>query len=138
MILFSHIGLLVLTVVALLLAWRELRAQDAQLSEFRTRLDEFDRQQQLHGQSISGLTAGAIGVDRRLHRLETREQVLSERQENLEIRHTDELPYDRAIRLVQQGAGRRRLIEELDLSESEASLIVRLHGGVEEQSASGA
>ena len=67
-------------------------------------------------------------MDRRVHRLEQREKALSERQESFEIQQADEQPYGQAIRLVQQGAGVRRLVDELDLSESEADLIVRLHG----------
>ena len=94
------------------------------------RLHAADLQQQLElvRQSISGLTAGAVGVDRRMQRLESREKTLSERQETYENQQADEQPYGQAIRLVQQGAGVIRLVDELGLSESEADLIVRLHG----------
>ena len=91
-------------------------------------VDELGQQLELIRQSISGLTAGAVGMDRRVHRLEQREKALSERQESFEIQQADEQPYGQAIRLVQQGAGVGRLVGELDLSESEADLIVRLHG----------
>jgi FtsZ-interacting cell division protein ZipA len=79
-------------------------------------------------QSISGLTSGAVGVDRRVQQLESSARSLSDRQETYENQQADERPYGHAIRLVQQGAGINRLIQELDLSESEADLIVRLHG----------
>ncbi len=92
------------------------------------RADKLQRELELVRQSISGLTAGAVGMDRRMQRLEVREKVLSERQETYENQQADEQPYGHAIRLVQQGAGVGRLVEELDLSESEAQLIVRLHG----------
>ena len=82
----------------------------------------------LQAQGVSALTAGSRGVDRRLGRLEAREQVLSRRQDTFESQQADERPYHRAIQMVQQGAGTRRLMEELELSESEAGLIVRLHG----------
>ena len=94
----------------------------------QARIDEIAQQLELVRQSISGLTAGAVGMDRRVHRLEQREKSLSERQESFEIQQADEQPYGQAIRLVQQGAGVGRLVGELDLSESEADLIVRLHG----------
>jgi len=94
----------------------------------RERADDLQRQLELIRQSISGLTAGTVGMDRRLKRVEDRERVLSERQETYENQQADEQPYGHAIRLVQQGAGMNRLVEELDISESEADLIVRLHG----------
>lgn len=92
------------------------------------RLQTLERQLTLVCQSISGLTAGAVGIDRRMKALEQRERVLTERQETYENQQADEQPYGTAIRLVQQGAGVGRLVQELELSESEADLIVRLHG----------
>ncbi|MGB5497056.1 MAG: DUF2802 domain-containing protein [Sedimenticolaceae bacterium] len=86
------------------------------------------QQMMLVSQSISGLTAGAVGMDRRMRRLQAREKVLTERQETYDIQQADDQPYSHAIRLVQQGAATSRLIEELGLSESEADLILRLHG----------
>ena len=112
----------------LLVAWlagiglnRRLRAANQRIEQLQGELD-------LLRQSISGLTAGAVGVDRRVQQLEARERELAERQESYEIQHVDERPYGHAIRLVQQGAGAHRLVSELALSESEAELIVRLHG----------
>jgi hypothetical protein len=105
-------------------AWRNRRALDAARAE----TSALQRELQLLQQSVSGLTAGALGLDRRLDRLAARERVLAERQETYEIQQADEQPYSHAIRLVQQGASVNRLVQELELSESEASLIVRLHG----------
>lgn len=119
------LGLAVVGVVlAGVSAWRNRRALDAARAETAA----LQRELELLQQSVSALTAGALGLDRRLDRLAAREQVLAERQETYEIQQADEQPYSHAIRLVQQGAGVNRLVEELELSESEASLIVRLHG----------
>ena len=98
--------------------WRQMAQQLAALSQ---RLDIFQ-------QSLHGLTAGATGIDKRMFRLEAQERLLSERQETLENQRVDDQPYAKAISLVQQGAGVQRLMEELQLSESEAELIFRLHG----------
>ena len=95
------------------------------------RLAEADRQIALLQQSVTGLTAGAVGMDRRIRRLEAQERVLSERQQAFENQQAAEQPYSQAIRLVQQGSSVQRLVEELDLSESEALLISRLHGDPE-------
>lgn len=107
--------------VVVLLLRRQLERSSAQIAELRSQL-EWMRQ------SISGLTSGAVGVDRRVQHLEDSARTLSERQETYDNQQAEERPYGHAIRLVQQGAGINRLIQELDLSESEADLIVRLHG----------
>ncbi len=98
------------------------------LAEQTARAAQLQQQMTLVSQSISGLTAGAVGMDRRMRRLQAREKVLTERQETYDIQQADDQPYSHAIRLVQQGAATSRLIEELGLSESEAELILRLHG----------
>ena len=80
--------------------------------------------------SINGLTAGAVGVDNRLRGIEERESAIEHRQESIENQQSQgEAPFGEAIRLVQQGATAQRLVEELGLSQSEASLIHMIHGG---------
>ena len=119
--------LLPLAVIALffgVVAWSGLVSANRRLHAEHERVKRLHQELELVRQSISGLTAGAVGMDRRMRGLEAREKELSERQETYEI----EQPYGHAIRLVQQGASVRRLVDELDLSESEADLIVRLHG----------
>lgn len=111
-----------------LVAWVGAASVNARLQAEQARVKELEQQLELVRQSISGLTTGAVGMDRRMQQLETREKVLSERQETYEIQQADDQPYGHAIRLVQQGASALRLVQELDLSESEADLIVRLHG----------
>ena len=109
---------------ALLFARRAVRGQ-ALANE---RLAALEQQLTLQQQSISGLTAGAVGMDRRLRRAEATEKMIADRQETIENQQAAEQPYGHAIRLVQQGATTRRLMEELGLSESEANLLVQLHG----------
>ena len=108
--------------------WAAIARNNRRLAAERARGDELQQQLELARQSIRGLTTGAVGVDRRVGKLEARERLLSERQETYEIQQADEQPYGHAIRMVQQGAGVGRLVQELELSESEADLIVRLHG----------
>jgi hypothetical protein len=110
--------------VALLLAWRTRR----EFARLQAQVGEWHQQQQFQQQSISGLTAGAVGMDRRLNRMEATEKLLHDRQQTFENQQASEQPYSHAIRLVQQGASAQRLVEELSLSTSEAELIVRLHG----------
>jgi hypothetical protein len=114
-----------LLVVALLTLYRLQKRRFATLTRM---LALREHRQKLQEQSISGLTAGSAEIDRRLVRLEAAETVLSERQDAFESQQAAERPYQQAIRLVREGATSRRLVEELELSESEADLIVRLHG----------
>lgn len=117
--------LAILIAIVALLGWQLSRRHQSQLEQKSSELEH-----QLHfiQQSISGLTAGAVGMDKRMRRLEAQEKLLSERQETFENQQGKERPYSQAIRLVRQGASASRLVEELALSASEADLIVRLHG----------
>lgn len=126
---------LIIAVVAFLLAfvaWAGAAGINRRLSsqkrEAEQRYQALEQRLEWLQQSISGLTSGAVGMDRRMQRIEAREKVLAERQETYENQQIDEQPYGQAIRLVHQGAGVHRLVDELALSESEADLIVRLHG----------
>ncbi len=122
---------LALAAFALLLAvvaWVSAVRSSKRLQHSEARAADLQTQLELVRQSITGLTAGAVGMDRKLQQLAARERVLSERQETYENQQVDDQPYSHAIRLVQQGASVSRLVEELELSESEAELIVRLHG----------
>jgi hypothetical protein len=100
---------------------RQRRAMARQLETLSQKLEIFQ-------QSLHALTASAAGADKRMFRLEAQEKRLSERQETIENQRLSDQPYAQAIHLVQQGAGVRRLMEELQLSQSEAELIFRLHG----------
>lgn len=116
------VGAVLLALLLLVIhQYRQHRQLERRLAALTQRLDLFQ-------QSLHGLTAGAGGVDKRLAHLEDRERELSERQDELENQRAIDQPYAQAIGLVQQGASVPRLMEELQLSESEAELIHRLHG----------
>ncbi len=81
--------------------------------------------------TLNGLSTSTVVADQRLNALETRAAQIDQlkaRQEDLENQQEFDHPYAHAIRLVRQGASARRLMDELYLSETEAQLIVRLHG----------
>ena len=78
---------------------------------------------------FNAFCAGAVGVDKRVLRLEQSGRDLQHRQETIEQRqNTAQRPYGEAIYKVQKGADATRLVEEFGLSRSEADLIVMLHG----------
>lgn len=122
---------MVLALVALLIAVAALFFASnllQQNKELVRKVEALELASAMNQQSIQGLTSGAVGVDNRLRRMEAQEKLLTERQDTIENQQVEEQPYGNAIRLVQQGASKERLIDELELSESEADLIVRLHG----------
>jgi len=121
-------GLACIALLSALAALLLLHRSAQERTRLREQVERLQQQLALQQQSITGLTAGAIGIDRRLRRTEATERMISDRQEIIENQQAAEQPYSHAIRLVQQGATAARLMEELGLSESEASLLVRLHG----------
>jgi len=129
------LGTIVLLASALAWLLRELIRVRREQTDLKSQIDELAQPFKLQAQSINAHSACAIGVDRRLQQLEAQSAQLVERQVSIQNRQTtmdsrqaDERPYDRAIRMVKDGAGVRRLVEELELSESEANLIARMHG----------
>ncbi len=112
---------LVPVLAALLMLRRTVREQQRRIAAMEGKVQELTS-------SLNALCAGAVGVDRRVVRLERTNRDLEHRQETLENQDIPDRPYGEAIRLVQQGAGARRLIEELEMSPSEAELLVALHG----------
>jgi len=102
--------------------------ENLQRRRLATQLAQLQQKLEIFQQSLHALTASAAGADKRMFRLEAMEKRLCERQETIENQRLSEQPYAQAIRMVQQGAGTSRLVEELQLSESEADLIFRLHG----------
>lgn len=103
---------------------RQQRAQ----RDLLTRLDHLQKGQQQQARSLQGLASGTGGLNRRLSELEGQLRVARERLDIIEAQQATEQPYAHAIRLVRQGVSAQRLVEELELSASEAELIVRLHG----------
>jgi hypothetical protein len=106
----------------LLIQARTIRRQNKHIAEM-------DKQIEQLSSTTTALCAGAVGVDRRVVKLERNSRELVHRQESIESQqHPSDRPYGEAIQMVQRGAVASRLVDELGLSKSEAELLVRLHG----------
>lgn len=93
------------------------------------RIEELGKQVEHLTANINVLCASAVGVDRRVIKLERSGRDLIHRQEHIESsQQPGDRPYGKAIEMVHKGAGVSRLMKELDMSKSEAELLVRLHG----------
>ncbi len=110
------------TVLYLLLVQsRTIRRQNNRISEISKQVDQLSS-------TMNALCSGAVGVDRRVVKLERRGRDLVHRQESIESSYVDDRPYSEAIQMVQKGAKASRLVDELGMSVSEAELLVMLHG----------
>lgn len=111
--------LLVVLVVVFLIFERNRRDAYAQ----------FQREIETLKQTVSALCSSAVGVDKRVNRLERFGRDLEERQESIEqSSHQGEPPYSDAIRMVHEGAGPEQLVSELGISRDAADLIIMIHG----------
>lgn len=103
----------------------QFRAQSRQRENNAQQKREIDTLKQ----TVGALCSSAVGVDKRVNRLERMGRDLEERQESIE-QHSqqNEPPYSDAIRMVQEGAGADELIEGLGISRDAADLIIMMHG----------
>ena len=119
------IVIIALGCLALFLNKRQAKVIDRQ----NERIEELGKQAEQLSATINALCASAVGVDRRVIKLERSGRDLIHRQEHIEsTQQPVDRPYSEAIEMVHKGAGVSRLMGELDMSRSEAELLVRLHG----------
>jgi hypothetical protein len=76
---------------------------------------------------LAVLCKAAVGVDRRITRLEQQQKLQHERQDKLELRDSGMQSYGQAAKLVQKGADINELMDTCGLSFGEAELIKILH-----------
>ncbi len=100
---------------------RTIRRQNSRITHLGIQIEQLSS-------TANAMCAGAVGVDRRVAKLERNGRDLIHRQESMESRQADDRPYGEAIQMVQKGAGVSRLVDELGMSSSEAELLVMLHG----------
>jgi hypothetical protein len=116
------LALCLLLVMQWVMQWRAESARREALAQYKRDVDTLK-------QTVGALCSSAVGVDRRVNRLERMGRDLEERQENIEhSSHQSDPPYSDAIRMVQEGAGADELIQELGISRDAADLIIMMHG----------
>ena len=97
-----------------------------QLADYQKRLAAMENQ-------LSAVLDGAVGMGDKMQSLA--QQVRSTRDEQLQISQRDlgNLPFNKAVQLVEQGAGVETLVRDCGLSRSEADLVVMMHGKAKAQ-----
>lgn len=76
---------------------------------------------------IRALTAGAVGVGKKLFSLERDSRRIQERQNQAEVYKDDGRPYDQAIRMARNGTSVDELMSICELSRNEAELLIMMH-----------
>lgn len=94
----------------------------------REQIKQLERNLIILKQTVGALCSSAVGVDRRVNRVEQHGRDLQERQDSIENRKHSDPPYADAIRLVKEGADADRLVRDLGLNRGAADLIIMLHG----------
>ncbi len=110
---FTFLGLI--TIIGIARLFRVNRMQAEKIADLQNQL--------------SVLCIGAVGTDERILRFEQNLNKLKEHQNTLDLGTTTQHSYDHAIRLARKGVGINQLIDSCNLSDEEAHLIARLHGG---------
>ncbi len=110
-----------LALMFMLVQARTIRRQNSRIMDMGKQIEQLST-------TTNAMCAGAVGVDKRVAKLERSGRDLIHRQESIESRHSDDRPYGEAIQMVQKGADASRLVDELGMSASEAELLVMLHG----------
>jgi len=82
---------------------------------------------------LSALCTGASGMGAHLGRMDQQLQRLGERQDDLEAHGALHREYDRAVKLVREGAGVEEIMAQCNLLRTEAELLMRLHGSAQER-----
>jgi len=94
----------------------------------RDRMECLERELGTLKQTVGALCSSAVGVDKRVNRIERHGRDLKERQENIEHHQHVDPPYSDAIRMVKEGADAEQLVEKLGLTHGAADLILMIHG----------
>jgi len=100
-----------------------------QLNKRLSLLDEkLNQQISLLRHELTVINSAAIGVGQRLINTEKKLKVAMEKQQQFETVSVDNLPFNHAVALAENGADAQQLVERCGLSEAEAELVALLQG----------
>ena len=77
---------------------------------------------------IAALSAGAVGLDKRVLQFEQALNKMKEHQNTIDVGIAPTHNYEQAVRLARKGMDSNQLMDNCNLSAEEAHLISRLHG----------
>ena len=100
---------------------RHKAALEAQVADHEQRLANLERE-------FNELRRGSQGMVRHIRDLRQQLQSLGERQEQIAYQDPEARLYNRAVKLLEQGAGLEEIMESCELPRAEAELLIRIHG----------
>lgn len=123
------LGLAALALVMALLAWvaggrrwrQELQGRDELIADKEARLARLE-------QEFAELRRGSQGMVKLIRELRDEVRNLGQKQEQMEVNDPEARLYNRAVKLLQQGAGLEEIMEACELPRAEAELLMRIHG----------
>lgn len=119
----TQLGISATTVVLAIICLTLLRRLKRTQEYFVDMQNKLDQSQS----DVSALCTGAVGVARRLNRIEGKLRIQNERQDKLELNEPSLQVYGQAARMAKQGADLDELVNTCGLSRGEAELIVMLN-----------
>ncbi len=122
------LGLAVISLILALLAlmaggrrWRrELQGRDELIADKESRLARLE-------QEFGELRRGSQGMVKLIRELRDEVRNLGQKQEQMEFNDPEARLYNRALKMLQQGAGLEEIMEACELPRAEAELLMRIH-----------
>lgn len=106
--------------IACLVLLRKQKYMEQRFADMQAKLEQSQS-------DVSALCTGAVGVARRINRLESKLRIQNERQDKLELNEPNLQAYGQASRMAKKGADLEELVSTCGLSRGEAELIVMLN-----------
>lgn len=100
---------------------RELAGRDQANAELEMRTARLE-------QEFKELRRGSQGMVKLVRELRSEVSALGEKQQQFEFHDPEARLYNRAVKLLEQGAGLDEIMETCELPRAEAELLMRLHG----------
>lgn len=122
------LGLAVIALILALLAlmaggrrWRrDLQGRDELIADKESRLARLE-------QEFGELRRGSQGMVKLIRELRDEVRNLGQKQEQMEFNDPEARLYNRALKMLQQGAGLEEIMEACELPRAEAELLMRIH-----------
>ncbi|MBN7821244.1 DUF2802 domain-containing protein [Bowmanella sp. Y57] len=125
----------VMLVVVLLRQQAALSVSQTQVGQQSSEVEALRKECQALAAELHELRAGSIGMGQRIKQLESRQRAFDnslretrEQQQELAEMDPDTKLYNRAVKLLQQGASVDELMHECELPRAEAELLFSIHG----------
>lgn len=92
-------------------------------------LQQVTKQLVISRSEIKEMRAAVLGLGKKVNALQSKTTEVSEKQEEMELFEPDSKLYSRAVKMVELGASVEEIMQDCELPQAEAELLVSLHKG---------